>query len=232
MLVPPIAEASTVLSSLPFDGMLMIEPEEDDATLANLHDRGTPTLMIGLGEGAPGPGPGVRFDYAGMAEMLIAHMLDAGTRHMPLIVGQSRRPSNLAFRQTYERMMAGAGLTARVHVVPEVYSERGAAAAVLGDLDAGLPLDGVLAPIDAMASGAMAALRQVGLSVPGDMHLATRYDGFRGRSETPPLTALNLGLEEVAQIATAALIKVIETGSAPVLHASDPLLVIRASTAG
>lgn len=230
MLVPPIAEASIALASIPFDGMLMIEPEDDDINLASLRDRGVATLVIGLAEGAPGPG--VRMDYARMAEILITHMLSTGARHIPLIVGQSARLSNRAFRKTYERMMAEAGLVARVHIVPEANSERGAAAAVLGDLEAGLPLDGVLAPIDAMASGTMAALRQAGLSVPGDVRVATRYDGFRARSETPPLTALNLRLEEVAKIATAGLIDAIVTGSTPILHAPEPLLVVRASTGG
>ncbi|MDO6586705.1 substrate-binding domain-containing protein [Salipiger sp. 1_MG-2023] len=230
VLVPPIREASKALSSVPFDGMLMIEPEEDDANLACLRQRGTPTMVIGLRDGAPGPG--VMMDFRRMAELLISHLLETGVRHMPLILGQSTRQSNLFFRQTYERMMAQAGLAARVHVVPEADAERGASAAILQDITAGLPIDGVLAPIDAMAAGTMAALRQAGLSVPGDVKVATRYDGFRARSETPPLTALNLRLDEVAQIATAGLIGAIETGGAPILTGPEPRLVVRSSTVG
>ena len=38
-----------------------------------------------------------------------------------------------------------------------------------------------------------------GLRVPQDVMLATRYDGLRARTCEPPLTAVNLHLEEVAR---------------------------------
>ncbi|EEX15586.1 transcriptional regulator, LacI-family [Citreicella sp. SE45] len=229
VLVPPIEHPETALGTIPFDGAIVVEPEVDDPYWKVLRDRGVPVVIIGPPPGAPAPA--VRVDHATIATMLIGHLLDCGAREIPLIVGRSQRQSNRVFRETYEARMVAEGLPVRVIEVSEAEGEVGAEAALLAELDAGRSMDGVLAPIDSMAAGAMAALHARGLRVPQDVRVVTRYDGFRARSQTPALTALNLRLDEMAQLATTALLDQLEGMSEPVyLDAPAPELVVRGST--
>ncbi|MCY1533321.1 Periplasmic binding protein-like domain protein [compost metagenome] len=59
--------------------------------------------------------------------------------------------------------------------------------------------------MDAFASGAVTAVRESGRRIPEDVMVATRYDGLRARTCVPPLTAVDLHLDEVAQQAIALL---------------------------
>ena len=64
---------------------------------------------------------------------------------------------------------------------------------------------GLNVPVDAFATGAVAAIVESGRRIPDDVMVATRYDGVRARTSVPPLTAVDLHLEEVSQQAIALL---------------------------
>jgi DNA-binding LacI/PurR family transcriptional regulator len=90
--------------------------------------------------------------------------------------------------------------------VPEADGAAGARRATLKLLAAEPGLDGLLVPLDAFAAGAMAALRERARRVPEDARVVTRYDGLRARTESPPLTAVDLHLDRVARLAIDRLI--------------------------
>lgn len=228
LLIPPIADPRAALASIAFDGAILVEPEAQDPYLALLAARDVPTVVIGPAEETP---LSVTLDYAHMAGLLFDHLVDSGARRFPLIVGQSARASNIVFEQVYRDRCAALNLAPQVIALPEADGERGAERALTAHIaQLGAP-DGVLVPIDAMATGVMTALRGAGLSVPDRVRVATRYDGLRARSETPALTALTLHLDRVADMATRLLVEAIETGTAEAtLVAPAPELVVRGST--
>ena len=229
VLVPPIEDPETALATIPFDGAILLEPEQDDPYTAILQARGVPVVVIGPVPGTPAPA--VRLDHAETAGALVDHLVEAGARSFPLVVGLSQRQSNRVFREVYAARMAEAGLPCRIVEVPEADAMAGAEAALLREIDDNGPIDGVLAPIDAMATGAMAALRARGLRIPQDVRVATRYDGIRARSETPPLTAMDLRLDDVARLATEALLDLLDGSEAEqIIDAPAPRLVPRGST--
>lgn len=230
VLVPPISDASQVLNSVAIDGALLLEPLQNDPVLDVMQGRGIPTVTIGAPVGQTCPH--VDLNYAAMATMLIAHLVENGARTFPLVIGQSPRSTNIVFEKIYREEATRLGMTPVVLKVDEANAEANARrriAALIGD---GSPMDAILVPIDAMATGVMRALSDSNLMVPGNVHVATRYDGVRARSEDPQLTALDLRLEEVAQIATRALMDLVENNKS--LHrvpAPQPLLIARGSTA-
>lgn len=228
VLVPPIERPDSALATIPFDGAILVEPEPDDAYWALLRARGVPTVMIGPPEGTEVPC--VAFDYAGMAELLIDHLVAAGARDFPLVLGRSARASNAIFRRVHAARMAALGLPCRVIDIAETEALAGARDAVAAEIAAGRGMDGVLVPIDAMATGVMAGLRDAGLKVPRDVVVATRYDGLRARSEVPALTALDLGLETVARQATEMLVGLLGAADARVVEAPAPRLIPRGSS--
>ncbi|WP_176206135.1 substrate-binding domain-containing protein, partial [Salmonella enterica] len=60
-------------------------------------------------------------------------------------------------------------------------------------------VDGVLVLIDTFASGAVRAFQEQAVAIPERMRVVTRYDGIRARESLPPLTAVNMHLDEVAR---------------------------------
>ncbi|WP_138471275.1 LacI family DNA-binding transcriptional regulator [Poseidonocella sp. HB161398] len=229
VLVPPIADPAEALRNVSFDGALLVEPAEDDPFLGLLSARAIPTVVIGAPPGAELPH--VELHYEETARLLVRHMLEAGARAFPLMLGQSRRQSHAAFERVYLAEMAAAGLAPRVVRVGEDGGQAAAAEAILAELSARPALDGVLVPVDALATGVMEGLRAAGRRVPQDVRVATRYDGIRARTETPPLTAVDLHLDRVSEIATEALLDLIE-GEAPAQFPSPPapVLLPRASS--
>ncbi len=228
LLIPPIADPGAALASIAFDGAILVEPEAHDPYLSLLAARGVPTVVIGPAEPAP---LALTLDYSRMAGLLLDHLIDGGARRFPLIIGQSARASNIEFERAYRARCAGLGLPAQVLTVPEADGEGGADRALTAYIRAHGAPDAVLVPIDAMATGVMTALRRADLTVPGQVRVATRYDGLRARSETPPLTALDLHLDAVAEMATRLLVDAIETGTTQAARpAPPPELVRRGST--
>lgn len=229
ILVPPIKNPVDALKTIAMDGALIVEPEKDDPVLTLLDRAGIPTVCIGKPLGTSTTY--VDLDYHAMAKLLIDHLFETGASQFPLIVGASNRPSNLAFKAVYRAACATAGMVETIVEVPEHLAETAAAEAISGLISERHAFDAVLVPTDAMASGVMAALRQNGVTVPEQVRVVTRYDGFRAQTETPPLTALNMRLDIVATLATQKLSEIIEAGSNQDPVASpEPTLVIRESS--
>ncbi|WP_425091799.1 substrate-binding domain-containing protein [Tropicimonas sp. S265A] len=229
ILVPPIETPTETFRTLAMDGAIVVEPEADDPVLALLDRVGVPTVCIGKPAGVETAY--VDLDYALMARTLIDHLLATGARAFPLIVGASTRPSNLVFKEVYHERAARIGMQATVVEVPEDRAEDGAAEAVSGLIEQAQSFDAVLVPTDAMATGVMRALRLNGLAVPGQVRVVTRYDGVRARTETPPLTAMNLQLDTVATLATQKLAEIIEDRSNDLpVTVPAPTLVVRGSS--
>jgi len=87
------------------------------------------------------------------------------------------------------------------NVMSSLFSRDGGYAAMSAILDAGIDADCVFAVNDVMAIGAIAALRDQGLSVPGDMAVAGFDDIPMLRDVLPALTTVRLPLVEIGRMA-------------------------------
>lgn len=229
VLVPPVDDPIATLKDISMDGIIVVEPEADDPVLAMLQDVGVPTVSVGKPVGSPSAY--VDLDYRLIAEILFDHLRETGAENFPLIVGASSRQSNLVFQEVYRRKAADIGMAAQVIALPEQSAEDSAAAAISKLLKEGAHFDAVLVPIDAMATGVMRALKAQSVKIPDEVRVATRYDGVRARTEVPPLTAIDLGLDIVAKTATEVLIGIIDDkGTVSVAGAPSPRVVPRASS--
>ncbi|MEC9435370.1 MAG: substrate-binding domain-containing protein [Pseudomonadota bacterium] len=240
VLVPPVEAASeTLIDDLMIDGALLVEPAEDDPFAARLEARGLPVMRIGRQPGRP-EAPAVDLRSAETAELLLSHLADEGARNIALITGAARRNSHLETEAAYARFAEARGMTPIARRVPEQDGEAGGHAAGLALLKAHPELDAILAMVDVFAAGVCRAGRELGRDIPGDLKVATRYDGPRALASDPPLTAVALGLPEVARQAVAQLIPTLAgapgpaaegAGAGPCLAAApDARLVIRASS--
>ncbi|MDI5422670.1 substrate-binding domain-containing protein, partial [Salmonella enterica subsp. enterica serovar Kentucky] len=91
-------------------------------------------------------------------------------------------------------------------------------------------VDGVLVLIDTFASGAVRAFQEQAVAIPERMRVVTRYDGIRARESLPPLTAVNMHLDEVARQAITLLFDLLAGKKVSHSDGIMPELVVRAST--
>jgi DNA-binding LacI/PurR family transcriptional regulator len=97
--------------------------------------------------------------------------------------------------------------------------------------DAGRRPTAVLAMSDAMAIGAIRAIHQRGLSVPGEISVVGFDDVDLAASTDPPLTTVHQPVKGKGDAAVRLLLSVMEGGhSAPVHRRLETRLVIRSST--
>jgi len=262
VLAPPLADGRSPLESLDVDGALIIEPSADDPHLAHIQRRALPAVAIGkplqAGEppfSAPPPAPGLlppgllplspdlppllpHVDIRSFetTQLLLAHLHAQGARKVALIIGSARRNSYFEARRAYEAFTQMHVQTPLLVSVDEAEGEAGGHAATLALLSRDPKIDALCVLVDAFASGALAALAERGLHVPHDVLLATRYDGLRARTSNPPLTAVNMHLDEVAQHAIALLFEHLRGKHSADRHSTmqiagpAPKLVVRAST--
>ena len=229
VLAPPVDGGSAALDHLDIDGALVLEPAESDPMLAALRGRGVPVVSIGKPPGAPLPH--VDLHSAATTRLLLEHLHAQGARRVALVTGAQRRSSYLEAIAAYETFAAARRMAPVVATVDEARGEEGGRA-VAHELLARHPdLDAICAPVDALAVGVVQALRERGRRVPQDVLVDTRYDGLRARTCEPPLTALNLHLDDVATQAIDLLLEHLRGDTARrAVDGAMAELIVRAST--
>ncbi|MCT4333483.1 substrate-binding domain-containing protein [Paracoccus sp. YLB-12] len=227
-LIPPLAPGGN-LDGLGFDGVIVVEPARDDALIGYFESRHTPVVSIGKVPGRPDI-PAIDLHSRRTACMLLDHLWQAGSRRIGLITGAQRRTSYEETEDAYADFAA----THDMRPVTLRLDESGGEA--LAEIEAARlirqspGLDGLLVTVDALATGTLTALSRLGMNVPADMRLATRYDGMRAQLAQPQLTAVNLHLDRVAELAVETIFARIE-GRDSAFVAPEPELIIRPSSA-
>ena len=233
VLVPPLASGASPLSFLDVDGALLIEPSADDRQLADLTARGLPVVSIGRPGGADyAQVPYVDMRSAATAQLLLGHLQAQGARQIALVLGAAERTSYAETEAAYAQMVQASGMAHVALRVDEAEGEAGGWRAAQQLMAAHPQIDAMLVLVDVLAVGVLQYLQQAGLRVPQEVMIATRYDGLRARTCTPPLTAVNLHLDEVARQATQLLMARLDGEQGPLCAvAPDPEIVARAATA-
>lgn len=198
-LIPPLAPGSN-LDSLALDGVIVVEPARDDPLISRFEARHTPIVSIGKVPGRDDI-PAVDLRSAQTARLLLDHLHQAGSRRIGLITGERRRTSYEETEAAYAEFTAAHGMPQVAARLDESGGESLAEIETAQLLRRDPDLDGLLVTVDTFATGALTALAGLGRRVPQDIRLVTRYDGLRARLAQPPLTAVDLHLDQIANIA-------------------------------
>ncbi len=201
-IVPPLGP-DVSLDALEVDGVVIIEPARDDRLLEFFCSRGLPVVSIGR---VPDRDDIAFVDLQSekTATIMLDHLASGGGR-IGLITGVERRNS---------------------------YLETEAAAEVAADLLRRMPdIAALCVPVDAFATGVLKAAKALNRPVPAGLRIATRYDGLRAKLASPPLTAVNLHLDQIAATAVDLLIAQLQNREAQPPVYLPPELVPRASSA-
>lgn len=226
-LIPPHPGADG-RGEIAVDGVVLVEPRRDDPLVAHFESRRIPVVSIGT---VPGRAdiPAVDLRSRETAALLLDHLRERGSRRIATIIGAGSRPSQTETADAYRAFADVTGSGAMLVELAEDGGEELAYRRSLTLLRQNPEIDGLLVSIDAFASGAVRAAHELGRAIPGDLRIATRYDGLRAKLSEPPLTAVDLHLPDVADAAVELLLRRI-AGEGGHVTAALPTLVPRASS--
>ncbi|WP_406865121.1 LacI family DNA-binding transcriptional regulator [Streptomyces sp. HUAS MG47] len=231
VLVPPVQSGSG-LHSVDIDGAIVVEPDVDDAAVAQLRERGLPYVALGRPVSAAEAAPYVDLRGGLVTELLLAHLHEQGAERPALIIGAGERHSSVDARAAYERVAAEHGWTPIVATAAEAGGEQAGYDRCAELLARHPEIDAVCALVDAFAVGAVRAIRDSGRTMPDDVMVVTRYDGLRARTCEPPLTAVDLCLDRAASAAVELLLGRLRDDLPPDMTtvAPEPRVIPRASS--
>lgn len=212
------------------DGIILSGPRSDDEQLAALVDEGFPVVLLGQ---LPGKHACfVDVDNRSAAREAVGHLIRLGHRRIGCITNAPSEYTGGADRLAgYRDALQAAGLPYEDNLVrfgnfvPE--SGYQAAHSLLQEVSS--PAAFFVAS-DVVAFGAMAAIRERGLTIPDDIALVGFDDIPLARYVDPPLTTVRLPAAELGRQAGQIIVDLIQNGKVPnrnVLLETE--LVIRAS---
>lgn len=211
------------------DGLIVLNPRDDDPDLPSLIDEGYPVIVIGHAQN----GPQVDIDNVAAARSATEHLIALGRRRIAHLAYAPLAHHSSAMRlEGWRGAMSDAGLAAddRWFEVAE-FSAASGRAAMARLLDRATP-DAVVAGNDVVAFGAMTALREAGHRMPEEIAIVGFDDIPLAEHTCPPLTTVRLPAVEMGRRAAERLIRRIEGRPDPAgvadLLATE--LIVRASS--
>jgi LacI family transcriptional regulator len=213
------------------DGLIVLNPRDDDPDLATLIDEGYPVIVIGH---VP-DGPQVDVDNVGAAREATEHLIDLGRQRIAHVPYAPLAHHSSAMRLAgWRAALTAAGLDASDAWVEAANFSADSGAEATARLLTRVRPDALVAGNDVVAFGAMTALRTAGLRIPEDVAVVGFDDIPLARHACPPLSTVRLPAVEMGRRAAERLIRRIEGRRDPAdANALLPTeLVVRASSGG
>ena len=190
------------------DGLLVMAPEVSSASLATALPDGLPTVILNTASTA-GAAAAVTVDNMGGTRVVVHHLAALGHQLVAFLCGPSRNADAAARLRGYRTAMRAAGLTVHESLVLRGdFTEQGGwlAARALIASDGPRPT-ALFAANDAMAVGALLALHESGIDVPGGISVVGFDDIPIARYVTPSLTTVRVAIDVLGARAAALLFR-------------------------
>ena len=162
----------------------------------------------------------------------VSYLISQGHRHIGLIgTHPGAFPSIMERRQGYERALAENGIRER-YFIDCILDRQPAYEAALAFFSRRTPVTALFAANDWLVVGVLRALRELGLSVPGDLSLVGFDDDLLAGHITPALTTMQVDKVGMGRLAVSLLVnRVNNPDAAQVVARIRPRLVERESVA-
>ncbi len=227
----PVAEGRAVdqLLELRADG-LVIAGARLGAKAVAAAARAVPLAVVGSDLRLPNVDVVVDDDLRG-AELAVEHLAGLGHKDIALIDG-GQGAGAAERRAGYQAAMARAGLGQHIVIEPGDFTEGGGYEAARRLLSRGLRPTAIFASNDQSAVGALDAINEYGLDVPGDVSLMGYDNTALAALRHISLTTIHQPRNQIGEMAMRAVIRRIEKpSSAARRHVLPPQLVVRDTTA-
>ncbi|WP_320669907.1 LacI family DNA-binding transcriptional regulator [Patulibacter defluvii] len=223
------AEPSAV-ERLPVDGVIVVDPVSHDPLIDQLAARAVPIVTVGrpLGHHA-GSFPVVDNDFVAGAIEVLDHLAATGAARPALIACDPPDSFQGDSIEGYRRWCADHGTEPLIEMAASE-SQEDADAAAEALLASGAAPDAVYGTVDQLAEAVLRAAPRHGLSVPGDLRVATCSDSELARRSSPPLTVLDDRGHEIGIAVVERLLEAIEDRGASGRTTIPTDLIVRGST--
>lgn len=194
------------------DGLIVMAPDVAAPALGSALPRAFPTILVNCAAPAPSDAGDevttLTVDNFGGARTMVRHLAAAGHRRIAFIDGAAHNADARERRRGYTTAMHELGLdTPAHHHARGDFTEEGGWHAAQ-ELLATHPLPtAIFAANDMMALGALRALRDHGIAVPGEIAIAGFDDIPTARYVTPPLTTVAVDVEALGARAVTLLLE-------------------------
>lgn len=144
------------------------------------------------------------------AEAAVRHLLAQGRRHIVHVTGPSEFDVVHERALAYTQTLARAGASTEAEVLFGSWSEHWGHQAVGALWSGAKKPDGIFCGNDQIARGVVDALRERGVSVPGDVSVVG-FDNWEivAKETRPPLTTVDMNLKELGRQAGLALVRLV-----------------------
>jgi LacI family transcriptional regulator len=224
----------STLVSKRVDGIILAPSRGDHRRLIKLLENARmPVVVVDRDAELPNADV-VLYDNAGGSYEATRHLIDLGHECIGCIAGPADATSAAERVKGFRRAMSDAGLALPDNAVVEAdFHFTGGREATARLLANGEPFTALFAANDLMAAGAIRALAERGLGVPGDISVIGFDDAPLAEMISPSLTTMRQPLQDMAQAAVTLLLSRIteSNGPAPNRRVLPTSLVVRESTA-
>ncbi|WP_448659916.1 LacI family DNA-binding transcriptional regulator [Sphingomonas sp. CJ99] len=209
------------------DGVVVMAPHVDPDVLFAHLPGSVPAVLLNCPDNHQNRAE-LRIDNRGGGRAMTEHLIQTGRRHIVHIAGPA---GNIEAEQRaggYREAMAAAGLAAII--IPGNFDEESGRAAVATLMSERVDADALFAANDMMAIGAMMALRDAGLDVPGDIAVAGFDNIPLTRLVSPAITTMAVDIADLGARAINRLSSILAGEDVAQAELRSPSLIIRAST--
>ncbi len=216
--VLPALRSAGDLEAFGLEGVIVLDPVDDDPRLEML--RGSRARVVLLGHGsANDPFSFVAPDIGAGISELLGHLWEQGARSVAVIEtdlewrqGQEAVDSYRTWCRAHRiRPRVVTGAVGHLTTRDSIAASGQAAAERL--LTRGARPDAIVGLLEDFGRGIVAAARKSGLSVPEDLLVAQDIDGMVAQVNEPPITALDLNVNELLAAAVGLVVAREATGS-------------------
>ncbi|MBC7938903.1 MAG: LacI family DNA-binding transcriptional regulator [Chitinophagaceae bacterium] len=224
-------EVVLALSNRLVSGLVILAAEIDDPMLGAAQEAAMPVVLMNRGAGDRRFSSIVNDDHESV-RLVLEHLADLGHRRVAHLAGPRVSSTGQARRQAFEILAKSFGLDARVVECSAFTREAGAAATSKLLAEKPPRPSAIFGANDLIALGALAVLRERGVSVPGEMSLVGHNDMPLMDLVAPPMTTVHVEVEQMSRQAAQMLVELLrDHAQAPSMRVLMPRLVVRESTA-
>jgi LacI family transcriptional regulator len=224
----------STLVSKRVDGLILAPSRGDHGTLRKLLDNARMHVVVVDRDAALPNADVVLYDNAGGSYAATRHLIDLGHTCIGCIAGPADATSAAERVKGFRNAIADAGLELPQDAVVEGdFHFPGGREATTRLLATQEPFTALFAANDLMAAGAIRALAERGISVPGEVSVIGFDDAPLAEMISPALTTMRQPLQDMAQAAMSLLLARIteSNGGSPTRRVLPTSLVVRESTA-
>ncbi|KDN80250.1 LacI family transcriptional regulator [Streptomyces olindensis] len=220
------------------DGMIVAPSADPRGLLAYLGRHAVPAVFLDRLVDAPGADGGPRFDQvcsdnAAPTSRLVTHLAGLGHRRIGLVAGLPGLSTTSERIMGYRSGLAFAGLPYDERLLVHGDSESaGGEAATAALLSLAVPPTALVTGNNAMTIGALRALRDRGLSVPGDLALCSFDDFAWADLFSPRLTAIAQPSKDIGARAVQVLLERLAEPDRPARTVRLPCAFVHRTSCG